>query len=141
MLKIRKESIDALLKICYATIDKVEQGGICQAPNSRMQEECYVLTLGSLVHRFKSLNMWNPRRTSSDVYQSIQSFHDTLKQGKVHLFPNEGKGYSSANHHGCSPSAGMLTEFSEMFSALPSPVQDHHLRHIKCQAKKGLTKK
>lgn len=141
MIEIRKDSINAMLKICYETIEKAEQGNTCQKPAqyANTREECSMLTLGSFVHRFKSTRiMSSPQRKSSDIDQGIESFFNTLRVGKVLCLPREN---SYVDHSRCNLVTGMLTGLSDVLAALLSPVMDHHLRYVECQAKKGLALK
>lgn len=148
MLEIRQASIDSLLTVCYAYIDQVEKEKTCKMRASDMKEQCYLLTLGSLVHGFRALDIWRPRRTGACVYQSIGSFYEAVKGVNISTLrePCEaeaGDGYygrqtTFVNHNLCNLTSKMVADLKKVYEAVPTPVQDFQLERVDQQAKKGL---
>lgn len=151
MLEIRQASIDSLLAVCYTYIDQVEKEGTCKKGASKMKEQCYLLTLGSLVHSFRALDIWRPRRTGACVHQSVESFYKAVKGVKISTLqeavPTVYVDYEDylddqhampLNHDGCNLTSRMLADLEKVYTAVPTPVQDFQLERISQQAKKGV---
>ncbi|RDI78064.1 hypothetical protein Vi05172_g11926 [Venturia inaequalis] len=149
MLEIRQASIDSLLAVCYTYIDQVEKDGTCKEGASKMKEQCYLLTLGSVVHSFRALDIWKPRRTGACVHQSVASFYKAVKGVKISTLqeavPTVGReDYSynrqamPINHDGCNLRSRMMADLEKVYKAVPTPVQDFQLERISQQAKKGV---
>ncbi|KAE9988240.1 hypothetical protein EG327_003454 [Venturia inaequalis] len=142
MLEIRQASIDSLLAVCYAYIDQVEREDTCKEEDSGMKEQCYLLTLGSLVHGFRALDIWRPRRTGACVHQSIASFYNAVKDVKISTLPKAEavtrKRTFYSNHDECNLMSKMVADLKKVYQAVPTPVDDFQLERISQQAKKGV---
>lgn len=141
MLKIRAETIDRLLSVCYAYIDQVEQEETCKAIGSKMRDQCHYLTLGSLIHGFRALEIWKIRKTALDIRQSIENFYNTVKDIKtstLHEFPvtTDIHGQQTTittrtvDHGVCNPTSKLVADLEKVYRAVPMPVQDLQLERI-----------
>ncbi|QDS73124.1 hypothetical protein FKW77_001419 [Venturia effusa] len=146
MLEIRQTGIDDLLAVCYAYIDQVEKEETCRERHSKMKEQCHLLTLGSIVHAFRALEIWKPRRTGADIHQSVSSFYKAVKHVKTstiqetitqasygHYSPR-----SQAGHGECNLTSKMVVDLLKVYNAVPTPVENFQLERIQQQAKKGV---
>ncbi|TLD37926.1 hypothetical protein E2P81_ATG03601 [Venturia nashicola] len=146
MLETREKAINDMLAVCYTYIDQAEQE-TCKAKDSKMREQCHLLTLGSLVYVFRALNIWKPRLTGSDIHQSIESFYQTTRKRKTSTLQEASmtdprnlyakKIYREIGHDACEHASKIMVDLEKVYEAVPTPIQGFQLERIEQQYKKG----
>ncbi|SRR6266480_492403 len=80
-MKIRIETIDKILALCYAVIDAVMNATMCPFSDGTDEERtiCQQSRLGGLIVAFKSMGIGPPKTSSSQVRCSVSDLKDTWK--------------------------------------------------------------
>jgi hypothetical protein len=157
-MKIRIEAIDKILAVCYGELDTVMNHTKCPVSSGTDAERkvCQQLKLGGLIYGFRSMGIWPPKISSSEVRCSISdlvdnwtgSEHFTLVRSSASPSEWSNKAtkpaftFSSStktpkgSHAPCQSRTDIQNAIMNIMNYMPSPVQESHLLHLEKQAAK-----
>ncbi|KAF2005191.1 hypothetical protein P154DRAFT_530850 [Amniculicola lignicola CBS 123094] len=149
ILRIREDTLSAMLDGCYETLDRVVKTPFCQgnkSPNAQFTspfanglspkhvEECQSTVIGSLVANLAKVDLFPVRKAGADLDISVKELQEKLSSIKVLAYKDKQGGQ---NHRICEQNAiNLATMAADVVSKMPSPVLDHHRTHMETQAQK-----
>ncbi|KAF8855126.1 hypothetical protein BDZ45DRAFT_805227 [Acephala macrosclerotiorum] len=137
ILDVRQATIDKLLGIPYAHVDRYENTNdiICKRKHGR--KACDALAYGSLVRGLQIAGLW-PRKKPEEIHISIDQLASTLESLEIFVLPGADSsydyGYSKTNryHDSCSVH-NFIEQVRPALSGIQFPVPDSHRRHMEAQ--------
>ena len=133
---VRQATIDKLLDIPYAHVDRYENANDIICRRKSRQKDCDALVYGSLIRGLQIAGLW-PRKKPEEIHISIDQLASTLDSLEIFVLPDIDSGYrhdyrTNHNHASCSVH-NFKQQVHTALSGIPYPVLDSHYRHMEAQ--------